>query len=163
MRHISLLLATVFALFAAPSLLLAADCYSNVKAGGYCEDPIADIQQQAGQRTFRLPNPYRQPVVIDSDLKDMGMGCAELQREIDYLRKMTYSYKPNPYDDAINGASVLGGAFVAWPLFAGLGWTTYIGEVEKKRIAEAEDQIDELRRLKAERRCFECVGRSGCP
>ncbi|MEO5343292.1 MAG: hypothetical protein H7842_08140 [Gammaproteobacteria bacterium SHHR-1] len=160
MKSIRLVVLSLLALLAGPTL---AECYSNVKAGGYCEDPIADIQAQAGQRKFRLPNPYRQPVVIDSDLKDMGMSCADLQREINYLRKMTYSYKPNPYNDPITGISVLGGALVAWPLYAGLGWSSYLGGQENKRIAEAEDQIEELRRLKAERHCFECGGRKGCP
>ncbi len=161
MKPITLPVLLLMAATSAP--LMAAECTTNVKAGGFCEDPIADVQSQAGQRKFKLPNPYRQPVWIESDLKDMGMSCAELQREINYLRKMTYSYKPGPYDDPINGAALIGGAVVAWPLFAGLGYTTYMGTQEDKRIAEAQDQIEELRRLKAERHCFECGGRYGCP
>jgi hypothetical protein len=145
------------------------NCYgkTNVKAGGYCDDPIAEIQSMsshgscycnsAGEpgRKFKMPNPYRQPLVPNPSLADQGLSCAQLQRAINSVNPLTYSYKPGMYDDVINGASVLAGTFIAYPFYLGLGWTTYLEHSENKRIEIAQNRIEELRQLKAERRCFE--------
>jgi hypothetical protein len=153
------------------------DCYgrTNVYAGGGCDDPLADLQE-AGRRTvcdcnratgkdgkFKLPNPYRQPYVPNPSLKEQGLNCAQLQQAINDLDPLTYSFKPQPYADAINGASALGGTFVFWPLYLGMAWTTSVGYAEDGRVANAQNEIEKLRRLKAERHCFECRGGSACP
>lgn len=164
----SLILAMGLLLSCAVSAKECCNCYgtTNVKAGGWCEDPIANIQSQgvygkgscycskapANNGEVRI---YRQPKAPIPGPKDKTLSCAQLQDAINRLEPLTYSYKPGAYDDPLTGIAVLGATLVN-PVFAVAGGVEFGGwMVENKRIQPTENRIEVLRRLKAERHCFE--------
>ncbi len=86
--------------------------------------------------------------------KDRTLSCRELEQEMVSLVPQTYSYKPGFFDDSLQGAALwLGSEYkeAYWFVLYGL----YFDYQESRRIIPAEDRIEVLRRLKAEKRCFE--------
>jgi hypothetical protein len=136
----------------------------NVYVGGMPEDSLADIQpnyycdcpQNKGKGGFDLDLAcYRQPHVPHSTAADRRMSCRELQQAINAIEPLTYSFKPGFYDDPVNGAAVVAGTFVAWPAYLAMICPLVKGYKEDARIAAAQNRIEDLRRLKAEKHCFE--------
>lgn len=145
------------------------NCYgtTNVKTGGWCDNPIANVQSQgvygkgscycesAPANSNTEVRIYRQPKAPVPGKQDKKLTCAQLQEAINRLEPLTYSYKPGAYDDPLTGIAVLGATIIN-PVFAVAGGVEYGGwMMEKKRIQPAENRIEVLRRLKAERHCFE--------
>ncbi|MEN8179003.1 MAG: hypothetical protein ABFS39_10315 [Pseudomonadota bacterium] len=85
---------------------------------------------------------------------DRELTCAQLETELSALEPLTYSYKPGFYNDPAHGAAIWGGVLAppAWGYFAYSGAAEYYDE---KRINDARQRIEVLRRLKAYRRCYE--------
>ncbi len=140
----------------------------NVYAGGMPDGALADIQPNyycdcpdgrrtaKGGRGFDLDfECYRQPHVPYSKASDRRMSCRQLQRAINAVEPLTYSFKPGFYDDPVNGASVMVGTFVAWPAYLAMICPLVKGYKEDARIIAAQNRIEDLRRLKAEKHCFE--------
>jgi hypothetical protein len=98
---------------------------------------------------------YRSPVAPQLSERDREKSCRELEYELASLEPMTYSYQPDFYDDPVQGAAFWVGTMKFFPAYALLGYTSYYGYQENERIFKAQDRIEVLRRLKAERRCFE--------
>lgn len=144
------------------------NCYgkTNVKAGGWCDDPIANIQSQGtygkgscacerAPRNHEEVRIYRQPRAPIPSRGDKDLSCAQLQQAINNLEPLTYSYKPGAYDDPLTGIAALGGTLINPVLWVAGGVEFGGWMVENKRIQPTENRIEVLRRLKAERHCFE--------
>lgn len=98
---------------------------------------------------------YRTPLSQKASQEDQAKSCIELEHEIAYLTPLTYSYKPGFYQDPYQGASVAVGTAIFWPAYGLLGYSGYLDYKENERIISAEERINLLRQLKAEKRCFE--------
>lgn len=85
---------------------------------------------------------------------DRELTCQQLERQIAELEPLTYSYKPGFYEDSAHGAAIWGGVLVP----QASGYLVYSGVAEildRKRMQQAYNRIEVLRRLKAYRRCYE--------
>jgi len=97
---------------------------------------------------------YRTPQSPQSSVKDKAMSCGELEQEMHSTIPNTYSYLPDFYDNSIKGGALWVSTFYTKALY--LAWySDYIAYKETRRIIPAENRIETLRRLKAEKRCFE--------
>ncbi|MET0025415.1 MAG: hypothetical protein ABW085_14205 [Sedimenticola sp.] len=105
-----------------------------------------------GAQAFDL---YRQPYAPLADEMDSAKSCMELEQELSRLQPQTYSYQPGFYEDPYTGASVVVGTTIFWPTYAALGYIGYLDFKEKGRIVSAENRIEEIRFLKAQKHCFE--------
>lgn len=120
-----------------------------------------DLTQQQASALFREAKTainaidiYRTPQVPHSSAKDKAMNCRELEQEMRSTIPNTYSYTPNFYDNSIKGGAFWASTFYAKALY--VAWyNDYIAYKETRRIIPAEDRIETLRQLKAEKRCFE--------
>ena len=85
---------------------------------------------------------------------DRDLSCEQLETELAALEPLTYSYKPGFYYDPAHGAAIWTGMLVppAWGYLAYSGVAEYYDE---KRMLNARQRIEVLRRLKAYRRCYE--------
>ncbi|MCP3868196.1 MAG: hypothetical protein GY703_08910 [Gammaproteobacteria bacterium] len=98
---------------------------------------------------------YRMPVSVTPSQEDLEMGCIELEREIAAQVPLTYSYKPDFYQDPYQGASIIIGTMIT-PVAYSLSAVSAIGSlVDRTRIEPAEERITLLRQLKAQKHCFE--------
>ena len=97
---------------------------------------------------------YRRPSVQEDSGEDRALTCRQLEQEMASLTPKTYGYKPGFYDDPIQGMGMWGGT-VYWPIYSVTWYGAYYDYQESRRIISAEDRIEILRRLKAEKRCFE--------
>ena len=98
---------------------------------------------------------YRKPMAPTISNEDQQKSCRQLEQEISGLAPLTYSYLPAVYADPYQGASLFIGTTIGWPAYGFLGYSYYVGYQDKKRIRPTKNRIETLRRLKAERRCFE--------
>ncbi|OOZ35789.1 hypothetical protein [Solemya velesiana gill symbiont] len=98
---------------------------------------------------------YRQPYAPSPSETDRAKSCVELDQELSTLQHQTYSYQPGFYEDPYTGASIFVGTTIFWPTYAALGYIGYLDYQEKGRIIPAENRIEELRYLKAQKHCFE--------
>lgn len=97
---------------------------------------------------------YRRPQALEGLEEDKALTCRELEQELASLTPKTYSYKPGFYDDPIQGTALWIGTTYEeayWFVLYGL----YYDYQESRRIISAEDRIETLRRVKAQKRCFE--------
>ena len=120
----------------------------------------ATKQQQAKstdkKAPFKLPfDLYRLPVTPEPTTAQRMLSCGDLEREIARLQPLTYSYQPGFYEDPYQGAAVTIGTTMFMPAYFASGFIAYLDFQEKGRIISAEEKIELLRRLKAEKRCFE--------
>lgn len=98
---------------------------------------------------------YHSPKPLPQKSGDSVLSCAQLDREISRLSPYTYNYRPDSDQDPYVGASLLVGTTMFWPAYAFLG-LRYVGDFQQdKRIQTASARIESLRRLKAERFCYE--------
>ena len=88
-------------------------------------------------------------------VQDHDKTCLELELEIAGLIPFTYQSTPGFYQDPHNGAAAIVGATIAWPFHAYFLYGYYQNYREDQRIALLEPRIAALRRVKAEKRCFE--------
>ncbi len=98
---------------------------------------------------------YRTPVAPQLNEEDRAKSCRDLEYELAALQPMTYSYKPDFYEDPVQGTAFWVGTTVFWPAYGALGYTAYYEYQENERIYKAQDRIETLRRAKAEKRCLE--------
>ncbi|MES9856274.1 MAG: hypothetical protein ABW166_06700 [Sedimenticola sp.] len=81
--------------------------------------------------------------------------CGDLEQEMTHLAALTYARQPNFYEDPIRGAAIMVGTTL-FPLAYGVvGYQEFIGYEERNKITSTEQRIEQIRRLKAQRRCFE--------
>ena len=97
---------------------------------------------------------YRRPHVPEGLRKDRALTCRQLEQEMVSHTPLTYRYKPGYFEDPIQGAALWVGPVYeeAYLIF---WYGLYYDYQESRRIISAEDRIETLRRLKAEKRCFE--------
>ena len=107
------------------------------------------------KRVIQSIDVYRSPVAPQMSDEDREKSCRDLEYELTSLLPMTYSYKPDFYDDPVQGTAFWVGTTMFTPAYAALGYTSYFGYQENERIIKVQDRIEALRRLKAEKRCFE--------
>ncbi len=102
-------------------------------------------------------NPLRSPNSMPKNPVEMGLTCASLI--VRYLgHPYTYNYRTDFGKDPYAGGAIIAGAtnsFIgyAYPIFS-----LVRGIAEDNRIQSAENRIEHLRRIKAEKHCYE--GRS---
>jgi len=107
-------------------------------------------------QTIKSIDLYREPVVPQPSAEMSTKSCRDLEHELAALQPKTYSYKPDFYDDPVQGTAVWVSATSFWPLSYGvLGYAGYYEYQENERIYQAQDRIEMLRRAKAEKHCFE--------
>lgn len=122
---------------------------------GFSRDELA---KRVGQvvDAIKSIDVYREPVAPQLNKEVMAMSCRDLEYELAALQPMTYSYKPDFYNDPVQGTAAWVSATQFWPpAYAVLGYTAYYDYQENERIYKAQDRIEVLRRAKAEKRCFE--------
>ncbi len=131
-----------------PSMAETAAKQETEKSGTTVSTPWGEIQ---------LPDVelYRQPYVPNPTAYDREKSCRMLEQELRSLQPKTYSYKPGFYEDPYQGAAIWVGSTMFWPAYGVLAWSAVTEYEENGRKISAEDRIEELRQLKAEKRCFE--------
>jgi hypothetical protein len=103
-------------------------------------------------------NPYRSAKPIQHDPEKTGLTCAQLDREISRITPYTYNYRPDFDKDPYVGASIIAGASYSLVGYGYLAFRFAGDFMEDKRIQTAEGRIEHLRRLKAEKFCYEDRG-----
>ncbi len=98
---------------------------------------------------------FRTPVTPQPSSRDLAMSCTELEREITALTPHTYSYKPGFYDNPYQGAALFLGTVYNQAFYLYPAYDYYLDYRERARIIPAENRIETLRRLKADRHCFD--------
>jgi hypothetical protein len=129
-----------------------------VAALAQAEEPPAEAGEKFVDKVKRVVQAidvYRSPVAPQLSDTDREKSCRDLEYELASLQPMTYSYKPDFYDDPVQGTAFWVGTTLFFPAYAALGYTSYYGYQENERIYKTQDRIEALRRLKAEMRCFE--------
>jgi len=96
--------------------------------------------------------PHPQPYTIEAG--DQALSFRQLEQRLERLAPLTYSYKPGFYSDPAHGVALWGGLYWA-PALSYLGYSELAGYQERARIAQVQQRIEVLRRLKARRRCFQ--------
>ena len=116
--------------------------------------PLLVVLSLAGisQQTSAL---YRTPVLPEFTPEDIAKSCIELEREIAAQVPLTYSYKPGFYEDPYVGTAIFVGTTMAPVAYALLLVPTYGTLSDRARSQPAEERIAILRRIKAEKHCFE--------
>ena len=109
---------------------------------------LAGIPQQASAL-------YRTPVLPEFMPEDIAKSCIELEREIAAQVPLTYSYRPGFYEDPYVGTAIFVGTTMAPIAYALLLAPTYGALSDRARVQPAEERIAILRRIKAEKHCFE--------
>ncbi len=101
---------------------------------------------------------YRSPKPLPQKSSDLTLSCAQIDREISRILPYTYNYRPDFDQDPYVGTSLLVGTTIFWPAYAFLG-LRYVGDFQQdNRIQTASAKIEGLRRLKAEKFCYEDRG-----
>ncbi len=103
-------------------------------------------------------NPYRSPKPASHQAEDTALTCAQLDREISRVTPYTYNYRPDFDQDPYVGASIIASATFSFIGYGYLGFRAVGDFGEDKRIQSANSRIDDLRRLKAEKYCYEDRG-----
>ncbi|MEJ1356511.1 MAG: hypothetical protein RPU39_17820 [Candidatus Sedimenticola sp. (ex Thyasira tokunagai)] len=86
---------------------------------------------------------------------DYGKTCIDLEQEMTTLVPLTYARQSGFYEDPIRGAAITVGTMI-FPLAYGVvGYQEFVAFEERKSIASVEQRIEKVRRLKAEKHCFE--------
>lgn len=103
-------------------------------------------------------NPHRSPKSITQNPGDNILTCAQLDREISRITPYTYNYRPDFDKDPYAGASIIAGATISLIGYGYLAFSAAGDFIENKRIQSASAKIDGLRRIKAEKYCYEGRG-----
>lgn len=103
-------------------------------------------------------NPLRSPSAILHNSGNSGLTCAQLDREISRVTPYTYNYRTDFDKDPYAGGTIIASATIpligyAYPIFS-----LVRGVAEDNRIQSAQNRIEHLRRLKAEKYCYENRG-----
>ncbi|MCB1857963.1 MAG: hypothetical protein KDI63_06815 [Gammaproteobacteria bacterium] len=98
---------------------------------------------------------FRTPVAATPLPQELAWDCFRLEQEIAALIPLTYSYKPSFYDNPYQGGAILLGTTVSPLAFAYPVYDYYLDYREASRVIPAQDRIQQLQRLKADRHCFE--------
>ncbi len=98
---------------------------------------------------------FRTPVAPQISSRDLTMSCVQLERELVALTPLTYSYKPGFYNNPYQGGAIFLGTVGSPYFYLYSVYDYYLDYREKARIQPAENRIETLRRLKADRHCFE--------
>ena len=134
-------------------------------------DPITveEVQQALEKVT---PNFYREPQKLEVKMEDTTLSCVQLDDTIVALEPLTYRVVPGFYDGDIYQTVAfwvgttnfhddqLGLPFATLPFdiplpYAYFGYVAYKRYEESERIYHVSHRISQLRRVKAQKRCFE--------
>ena len=115
---------------------------------GLCLLIAASAQSQSVQL-------FRTPVSPTPQGDDEAMSCSELEREIIALAPLTYSYKPGFYENPYEGGALLLGTTISQAFYLYPVYDYYLDYREQARIIPAENRLELLRHLKADKHCFE--------
>lgn len=109
---------------------------------------------------------YRLPRELGPMPADQGLSCVELDNTIVALSPLTYRVVPGFYDDNYQGAAFWLGTtgrapdievplleIPLWYLY--FGYTMYKQYQDEERVFHVSHRIEQLRRVKAQKRCFE--------
>jgi len=110
---------------------------------------LAPLGQSQAVQLFRTPT----APLIDS--RDPTLSCVQLEREMVALTPLTYSYKPGFYDNPYQGAAMILGTVGSPYFYLYSAYDYYLDYREKARVIPARQRIETLRRLKADKHCFE--------
>ncbi|VAX06558.1 hypothetical protein MNBD_GAMMA26-266 [hydrothermal vent metagenome] len=128
-------------------------CLAGTLQASEYTQKVTDVLVQA-KATVDAIGIYRQPHVPRGAAADNAKNCRELEYEMQSTVPNTYSYKPDLYDDPAMGVS-----FWVRTIYSEAAMIFWYGAVvefeENTRVVSAEDRVETLRRLKAEKRCFE--------
>jgi hypothetical protein len=103
-------------------------------------------------------NPYRSAKPLTHNSGDTALTCRQLDREISRISPYTYNYRPDFDQDPYVGAGIIASATIPFVGYAVLGFRAFGDFMEDKRIQSASVRIESLRRLKAEKHCYEDRG-----
>ncbi|MES9905507.1 MAG: hypothetical protein ABW168_22870 [Sedimenticola sp.] len=90
-----------------------------------------------------------------SEKDDSTKTCIELEQEMTTLVPLTYDRQPAFYEDPVRGAAIIVGTTMFPIAYGVLGYQEYLGYTERGHIVTTKERIEQLRRLKAEKHCFE--------
>ena len=94
------------------------------------------------------------PTTTKSLRETHSLSCTELDDQLARLGPQTYSDKPGFYSDPLEGAAIWAG--VMWtPAWAYVGYSEIMEEYRQNQIADVHTEVEQLRRLKAQRHCYE--------
>ncbi len=103
-------------------------------------------------------DPYHSPKPLSKKTEDLALTCAQLDRELIRITPYTYNYRPDFDQDPYVGASIIAGATISLVGYGYLAFRVAGDFMEDKRIQSASARIEGLRRLKAEKYCYEDRG-----
>ncbi len=103
-------------------------------------------------------NPYRSAKPSTQNSGDTALTCRQLDREISRISPYTYNYRPDFDKDPYVGTGIIAGATIPLVGYAVLGFRVVGDFMQDKRIQSANVRIEDLRRLKAEKYCYEDRG-----
>ena len=98
---------------------------------------------------------FRTPTAPTIDSRDLALSCVQLEQEMVALTPLTYSYKPGFYDNPYQGGAVILGTIGSPYFYLYSLYDYYLDYREEARVIPAQQRIETLRRLKADRHCFE--------
>jgi hypothetical protein len=103
-------------------------------------------------------NPYRSARSTEQKSEDVALTCAQLDRAIARALPSTYNYRPDFDQDPYMGTAIIAGESSSMVGYAYLAFRVVGDFVEDKRIRSANNQIENLRMIKAEKHCYEDRG-----
>lgn len=98
---------------------------------------------------------FRQPSSTEPFPGEEALSCADIEREIANLLPLTYSYKPDFYNNPYQGAAILAGTLQTPVFYLYSAYDYYLDYRENSRILPQLDRLERLRHQKAEKHCFE--------
>ncbi len=136
------------------------DSLPKVSMGSVTKAPAGVETRPSVKKKFQWDwnnvfNMYRQPHAPKHSMDDYAKNCAQLQQELNDTEPLTYTYKPRFTEDPYMGTATLVGSTMFWPAYGVVALGAVNHYQEKGRMTKAENRIETLRRLKAEKRCFE--------
>lgn len=103
-------------------------------------------------------NPFRSPAPIQQNPSEVGLTCAQLDREISRATPYTYNYRTDFDKDPYAGGSIIASSTISLVGYVYPAFSLIRGITEDNRIQSANNRIEHLRRLKAEKYCYEDRG-----
>jgi hypothetical protein len=103
-------------------------------------------------------NPFRSPAPIQQNPSEIGLTCAQLDREISRATPYTYNYRTDFDKDPYAGGTIIASATIPLVGYVYPAFSLVRGIAEDTRIQSANNRIEHLRRLKAEKFCYEDRG-----
>lgn len=127
----------------------------NPEIAGQVATEVRNRAVGAGKAVFRYlegPQPVEQPPRVEPE-QAVGLDCAQLYQVKLALHRQQYNQLPTYLDDDRNRTIIYFGT-VAGGGYSLLGLTAFNHLHERQRIRSAENQLQALQRLSAQKNCF---------